>query len=88
MSPSLAARCQQLHAAAEAGDTAAAQRLDRLAAAGPRAAQCLGDLLLEWHRHPGQPDPCESEQCAEASDPAAWARSWEAYWPPGQHPGN
>jgi len=87
MSPSLAARCQQLHRAAERGDAGAEARLQRLAAAGQRAAQCLADLLLEWHRHPGRLDPCEDPSCAEALDAVAWARSWEAYWPPGQHPG-
>lgn len=87
MSPSLAARCQQVHAAAERGDEGAEVRLRRLAAAGQRAAQCLGDLLLDWHRHAGQPDPCEDASCAEASDDTVWAASWELYWPPGQHPG-
>jgi hypothetical protein len=84
---SLAAHCWQLHAAAERGDAAAARRLDRLSAAGVRAGQCHIDLGMQWHRHPGQLDPCDDTSCPEASDPVAWAASWELYWPPGQHPG-
>jgi hypothetical protein len=86
MSASLAARCWQLHAAAERGDTAAARRLDRLVRGGVRAGQCGTDLLMGWHRHPGQLDPCEDASCPEASDGAVWAASWEGYWPPGHHP--
>jgi len=45
----------------------------------------MTDLMMGWHRHPGQGGACD-EECPEASDGAAWAASWEAYWPPGQHP--
>ena len=81
----LAARCWALHTAAEAGDSAAARRLEGLVARGPRAAQCSIDLLYGWHRHAGQADPCE-EDCPEATVPAMWAESWEGYWPPGGAP--
>ena len=82
---SLAARCWQLHVAAERGDTAAARRLARLSRAGVRAGQCHIDLVMGWHRHPGHVDACD-EACLEAADGAVWAASWEAYWPPGKHP--
>lgn len=82
---SLAARCWHLHQAAERGDRAAGRRLDRLAARGIRAGQCAIDLAMDWHRHAGQPDPCD-EPCPEALDGAAWAQAWEAYWPPGAGP--
>ncbi len=84
---SLAARCWQLHRAAEAGDRQAAFRLDRLSRAGVRAGQCHIDLEMGWHRHPGREDACDEPGCPEALDGAAWAASWEAYWPPGKHPG-
>ena len=82
----LAGRCWALHTAAEAGDAAAARRLEGLVARGPRAAQCATDLLYGWHRHPGQWDACEAQACPEATGPAAWAQSWEGYWPPGGAP--
>jgi hypothetical protein len=84
---SLAARCYWVHQAAEAGGPAAERQLRRMAGRGQRAAQCLIDATMQWHRHPGQPEPCEDPGCPEASDPAAWVASWEAYWPPGNHPG-
>jgi len=82
---SLAARCWQLHAAAERGDRQAGLRLDRLSRAGYRAGQCAIDLFMGWHRHPGDPHPCD-DACPEASDGAAWSASWEAYWPAGGSP--
>lgn len=82
---SLAARCWQLHAAAELGDGSAARRLERLGRSGARAGQCAIDLTMGWHRHPGR-DACEDASCPEASAGAAWAASWELYWPPGKHP--
>ncbi len=84
---SLAARCYRVHQAAEAGVPGAERQLRRMAARGERAAQAVTDLSLQWHRHPGSPDPCEGVSCPEASDPVAWAQSWERYWPAGQHPG-
>jgi hypothetical protein len=45
------------------------------------------DLEMGWHRHPGYPDACDDTSCPEAADGTSWAASWEAYWPPGQHPG-
>jgi hypothetical protein len=83
----LAARCWQLHAAAERGDGTAARRLERLGRAGVRAGQCHIDLVMGWHRHPGDAGTCNEETCAEASGGAAWAASWELYWPPGKRPG-
>lgn len=82
---SLAARCWQLHAAAQRGDRRSAARLDRLGRAGFRAGQCQIDLFMGWHRHPGSPHACD-ERCPEAQDGAAWAASWELWWPPGQRP--
>ena len=84
---SLAARCWQLHQAAEAGDALAERRLDRLGWSGVRAGQMTIDLACGWHRHPGRGDACDDTSCPEASDPAAWAASWELYWPPGKRPG-
>jgi hypothetical protein len=81
----LAARMWQLHQAGQRGDRVAGQRLERLGHAGVRAGQCLIDLAMGWHRHPGQAGACD-EPCPEALDGALWAASWEAYWPPGQHP--
>ena len=83
---SLALHCWQLHQTAEAGDRTAARRLERLSRSGVRAGQAMTDLVMGWHRHPGQPGPCDDTSCAEASDGAVWAASWEAWWPPGQHP--
>jgi hypothetical protein len=84
---SLAAHCWRLHQAAEAGDRAAERRLYRLGRSGVRAGQCMIDLVTGSHRHPGCLDACDDMSCTEASDGAAWAASWELYWPPGQHPG-
>jgi len=87
---SLAARCSQLHAAAERGDGAAGRRLERLAARGPRAGQAAADLTMGWHRHPGRPgqlDCCDDTGCPEALDAALWVASWESWWPPGKPPG-
>ena len=86
---SLAARCWQLHQAAERGDAAAARRLDRLSRAGVRAGQCRTDLAMGWHRHagrPGQLDCCDDPSCPAAADGSAWAQAWEAWWPPGRPP--
>lgn len=83
---SLAARCWWLHQAAEAGDQLAGRRLDRLGWSGTRAGQMTIDLVMGWHRHAGQLDPCEDARCPEASDGPAWAASWELYWPPGSTP--
>jgi len=83
---SLAARCWQLHAAAERGDRTAAARLQRLSAAGVRAGQCMIDLVMGWHRHAGDPGACDEAGCAEALDGAVWSASWEAYWPAGGAP--
>jgi len=82
---SLAAHCWRLHQAAERGDGRAAARLHRLGWSGVRAGQCMTDLVMGWHRHPGQPGACD-EPCPEAAGGAAWAAAWELYWPPGQHP--
>jgi hypothetical protein len=83
---SLAARCVRLHEASERGDPWAERTLFRAAQRGPRAAQALIDLTMEWHRHPGALDPCEDPGCAEALSAAVWAVSWEAWWPPGGKP--
>ena len=83
---SLAARAWQLHAAAKAGDAAADRQLGRLAARGTRAGQAVIDVTCGWHRHPGQPDACDDEMCAEVLDGAVFAASWEAWWPPGGSP--
>ena len=87
MARSLAAHCWRLHQAAQAGDKAAERRLYRLGWSGVRAGQCMIDLETGWHRHPGREDACDEPGCPEALDGAAWVASWEAYWPPGQHPG-
>jgi hypothetical protein len=83
---SLAAHCWRLHQAAEGGNVTAGRRLERLGASGVRAGQAMIDLVMGWHRHRGQPGACD-EACPEASDGEAWARAWEAWWPPGKHPG-
>jgi hypothetical protein len=83
---SLAARCWQLHQAAGRGDRQAGARLDRLSRQGVRAGQCHIDLVCGWHRHAGDPHACDEPGCAEALDGAAWAASWELYWPPGGRP--
>ena len=82
---SLAARCWQLHTAAERGDGQAGRRLERLAGAGVRAGQCHADLVMGWHRHAGGRGAC-LDDCPEASDGVVWASSWEAWWPPGKPP--
>lgn len=82
----LPARVWLLHRAAGRGDGRAGRRLARLTRSSTRAGQARIDVVMGWHRHAGAADPCVDAGCIESRDPAAWAASWELYWPAGGEP--